>query len=286
MAFFKLLAFAGGAALFAMALGMGVPLLVVGTSAGALLPKAGPWMVTVNRFFGVVLLGVALYLVSSLVPPAVYLLGWAALLIVFAIYLHAIDPLPADAPPGHCPKCLLSLALDAAAGDATQAALEQATLDTGSATPDTRPSGTGTVRTAAGTAPVGPGDIVAIVAAETENQAEDAVEAIIVGDLNDPDSKAARMAQREPVAVRRPEKETHPKVFYKGASQVTLDPLAATRPEGGIFMWSEQPSGPHAVTSGAPAGHANSSAAAAKIRARDASASRVRLGDVTAMSYN
>ena len=88
------------------------------------------------------------------------------------------------------------------------------------------------------------------------------VEAIIVGDLNDPDSKAAKMAQREPVAVRRPEKETHPKVFYKGASQVTLDPLAATRPEGGIFMWSEQPSGPHAVTSGAPAGHANSSAAA------------------------
>ena len=41
-----------------------------------------------------------------------------------------------------------------------------------------------------------------------------------------------------------------------------FDPLAATRPEGGIFMWSEQPSGPHAVTSGAPAGHANSSAAA------------------------
>ncbi|MFM7718289.1 MAG: 4Fe-4S dicluster domain-containing protein [Actinomycetota bacterium] len=88
------------------------------------------------------------------------------------------------------------------------------------------------------------------------------VEAIIVGDLHDPTSKAAQIAQRDPVAVRRPEKETRPKVFYKGASQVTLDPLAAERPEGGIFMWSEQPSGPHAVTSGAPRGHANSSAAA------------------------
>ncbi|MBI3937340.1 MAG: protein-disulfide reductase DsbD, partial [Betaproteobacteria bacterium] len=58
----------GGAALFAMALGMGVPLLAVGASAGALLPKAGPWMESVNRFFGVLLLGVAIYLISPLVP--------------------------------------------------------------------------------------------------------------------------------------------------------------------------------------------------------------------------
>jgi hypothetical protein len=42
------------------------------------------------------------------------------------------------------------------------------------------------------------------------------------------------------VNVRRPEKETHPKLFYKGAHQATLDPLAAQRPEGGLFMWSEQ----------------------------------------------
>ena len=61
----------GGSALFAMALGMGVPLLVVGASAGALLPKAGPWMETVKRFFGVLLLGVAIYLVAPLVPPVV-----------------------------------------------------------------------------------------------------------------------------------------------------------------------------------------------------------------------
>ncbi|MEK7230925.1 MAG: protein-disulfide reductase DsbD [Pseudomonadota bacterium] len=88
----------GGSALFAMALGMGVPLLAVGASAGALLPKAGPWMETVKRFFGMVLLGVAIYLVSPLLPAVVYMLAWAALLIVFAVYLHALDLLPHGAP--------------------------------------------------------------------------------------------------------------------------------------------------------------------------------------------
>jgi thiol:disulfide interchange protein DsbD len=83
----------GGTALFAMALGMGVPLLVVGASAGALLPKAGPWMETVKRFFGVLLLGVAIYLVAPLVPPAVEMLAWAALLIMTGIFLRAIDAL-------------------------------------------------------------------------------------------------------------------------------------------------------------------------------------------------
>jgi len=87
----------GGAALFAMALGMGAPLLAVGASAGTLLPKAGAWMETVKRFFGVVLLGVAIYLVSPLLPVAAHMLAWAALLIVSAIYLHALDPLPPNA---------------------------------------------------------------------------------------------------------------------------------------------------------------------------------------------
>ena len=66
---------------------------------------------------------------------------------------------------------------------------------------------------------------------------------------------------REAVSVRRPEKETRPKLFYKGAHQATLDPLAARRPDGGMFLWSEQGSLPHQVTSGHP-GAANSSAAA------------------------
>jgi thioredoxin:protein disulfide reductase len=87
----------GGSALFAMALGMGVPLLAVGASAGALLPKVGPWMETVKRFFGVLLLGVAIYLVAPLVPRAVEMLAWAALLVISGIFLRAIDPLPPTA---------------------------------------------------------------------------------------------------------------------------------------------------------------------------------------------
>jgi len=87
----------GGSALFAMALGMGVPLLVVGASAGALLPKAGPWMETVKRFFGALLLAVAIYLVSPFTPLPLQMFLWAALLIGTAVYLRAIDSLPAGA---------------------------------------------------------------------------------------------------------------------------------------------------------------------------------------------
>jgi thiol:disulfide interchange protein DsbD len=90
----------GGAALFVMALGMGAPLVAVGVSAGALLPKAGAWMEMVNKAFGVILLGVAAWLVSPLLPPAALLAAWGVLLIVPAIYLHAIDPLPAQAKGG------------------------------------------------------------------------------------------------------------------------------------------------------------------------------------------
>jgi len=66
---------------------------------------------------------------------------------------------------------------------------------------------------------------------------------------------------RNPVAVRRPEKDTRPKLFYRGAHQATLDPLAAQRPEGGLFLWSQQGELPHQVYAGAPEGH-NSAAAA------------------------
>jgi thiol:disulfide interchange protein DsbD len=88
----------GGAGLFAMALGMGVPLLAVGASAGALLPRAGAWMNTVKNFFGVLLLGLAVWIVSALIPTVVQMLLWAGLLICSAIYLHALDPLPHNAP--------------------------------------------------------------------------------------------------------------------------------------------------------------------------------------------
>ncbi len=87
----------GGSALFAMAMGMGVPLILVGVSAGALLPKAGGWMNAVKSFFGVLLIGVAIWLISPVIPTVVHMLLWAALLIVSAIYLKALDPLPSNA---------------------------------------------------------------------------------------------------------------------------------------------------------------------------------------------
>lgn len=89
----------GGTALFALSMGMGVPLLLLGASAGSLLPKAGAWMTAIRQFFGVVMLAVALWLVSPLLPAALLLLLWAALLIVPAMYLHALDALPPGAHP-------------------------------------------------------------------------------------------------------------------------------------------------------------------------------------------
>jgi thiol:disulfide interchange protein DsbD len=87
----------GGAALFAMALGMGVPLVAVGVSEGALLPKAGAWMEGVRRFFGVLLLAVAIWMVSPVIPVMAQMLAWGALLVGAAMYLRAVDPLPASA---------------------------------------------------------------------------------------------------------------------------------------------------------------------------------------------
>jgi thioredoxin:protein disulfide reductase len=87
----------GGASLFVMALGMGAPLLLVGLSAGTLLPRAGAWMNAVKTFFGVVLLGVALWIASPLMPAAASMALWATLLIMSAVYLRAIDSLPAQA---------------------------------------------------------------------------------------------------------------------------------------------------------------------------------------------
>lgn len=87
----------GGVALFVLALGMGVPLLLVGLSAGALLPRAGGWMNAVKYFFGVTMLAIAIYLISPIIPAWVNMLLWALLLIASAIYLHALDPLPPQA---------------------------------------------------------------------------------------------------------------------------------------------------------------------------------------------
>jgi thiol:disulfide interchange protein DsbD len=87
----------GGVALFVMALGMGAPLLLIGTSAGVLLPKAGAWMEAVKQFFGVMLLALAIWIIQPLLPVNVEMLLWATLLIFSAIYLRALDALPHNA---------------------------------------------------------------------------------------------------------------------------------------------------------------------------------------------
>jgi len=86
----------GGGALFAMALGMGVPLVLVGVGAGNLLPRAGRWMEMTKRFFGFLLLGVALWMVSPVLPAWALMTGWAALLLVGAVFLSAFDALGPD----------------------------------------------------------------------------------------------------------------------------------------------------------------------------------------------
>jgi thiol:disulfide interchange protein DsbD len=87
----------GGVALFFLALGMGIPLLLIGSSAGVLLPKAGAWMEAVKRFFGVMLLALAIWIIQPLLPINVQMLLWATLLIFSAIYLNALEALPHNA---------------------------------------------------------------------------------------------------------------------------------------------------------------------------------------------
>lgn len=84
----------GGAALFAMGLGMGAPLLLLGASAGKLLPKSGSWLNSTKAVFGVVMLAVAVWMLSRILPASVAMLLWALLLVIPAIYLGAIEPLP------------------------------------------------------------------------------------------------------------------------------------------------------------------------------------------------
>ena len=83
----------GGSALFALGLGMGVPLLLLGASAGRLLPKAGTWMNAVKAVFGVIMLAVAVWMLSRVIPATVTMLLFSMLLIIPSIYLNAIDVL-------------------------------------------------------------------------------------------------------------------------------------------------------------------------------------------------
>jgi thiol:disulfide interchange protein DsbD len=77
----------GGSALFAMAIGMSIPLLAIGISAGSLLPRAGAWMESVKRLFGVLMLGVALWMIAPLIPAALQMALWAALGLCYGAWL-------------------------------------------------------------------------------------------------------------------------------------------------------------------------------------------------------
>lgn len=84
-------AFLGGFALLALGLGMGAPLIVLGTTGASILPKAGAWMEQIKVLFGVVLIGVAIWLLTRILPASFALLLWAVLAIVYAVYLGALE---------------------------------------------------------------------------------------------------------------------------------------------------------------------------------------------------
>jgi len=85
----------GGLALFSMAMGMSVPLLLVGLSAGSLLPKAGAWMIGVKYVFGLLLIAVAIWMVSPILPAPAVMLVWGAFAILCAVFLGVFDASPA-----------------------------------------------------------------------------------------------------------------------------------------------------------------------------------------------
>ncbi len=84
----------GGTALFMLGLGMGIPLLIVGASAGKLLPKAGQWLNSTKAVFGVLMLAVSIWMLERILATTLILCMWAFLLIISAIYLRATEPLP------------------------------------------------------------------------------------------------------------------------------------------------------------------------------------------------
>ncbi|MCX4189884.1 protein-disulfide reductase DsbD [Methylophaga sp. OBS3] len=87
----------GGAALFAMSIGMGIPLLIIGSSAGSLMPRAGNWMETVKAVFGVLLIALAIWMLSRVIPASLTLALWAGLIVVSAVYMGALESLGIDA---------------------------------------------------------------------------------------------------------------------------------------------------------------------------------------------
>jgi thiol:disulfide interchange protein DsbD len=88
----------GGSALFALSLGMGLPLILFGVSAGKLVPRAGPWMDTIKSVFGVGLLALGIWLLERILPGGLIMLLWGALAIACGVYLGALERVAAGAP--------------------------------------------------------------------------------------------------------------------------------------------------------------------------------------------
>ena len=85
-----------GTALFAMSLGMGAPLLLVGAAQGKFLPKAGPWMVAVRNSFGFMMLGLAIWMLSRILPGEATMLLWAVLVFMAGVFLGGLTTLTSD----------------------------------------------------------------------------------------------------------------------------------------------------------------------------------------------
>ena len=84
----------GATALFVLSIGMGTPLLLVGASAGKLLPKVGPWMNTIKAGFGVMMVGIAIWMLERVLPGSVTLVLWALLIFLTGVFLGAFEALP------------------------------------------------------------------------------------------------------------------------------------------------------------------------------------------------
>jgi len=89
----------GGAALFAMSMGMGAPLLLVGAAQGKLLPKAGPWMVAIKGAFGFMMLGLAVWMLSRILPGTATLALWAVLTFMAGVFMGGLTTFGPDATP-------------------------------------------------------------------------------------------------------------------------------------------------------------------------------------------
>jgi thiol:disulfide interchange protein DsbD len=94
----------GGIALFALSMGMGIPLILVGVSAGKFMPKPGVWMDTIKSIFGVMLIGVAIWMISRILPESITLLLWSFLLIATAVNMGAFESVKSECP--RCPKSI------------------------------------------------------------------------------------------------------------------------------------------------------------------------------------